>query len=355
MLACVYHNLFLEHGVSWHPENAGRLQAITQRLHDTGLWEQMAPLHFSPASRAQLQWVHEPDYLDELTALCERGGGEWDSDTIATPQTCEAAAMAAGGAIAAAEAVVVAGDLQALGLLRPPGHHATADQAGGFCFLNNAALAAESALRSGAERVAILDFDSHHGNGLQELFYHRGDVLYLSIHQLDAFPGTGTVDEIGVDAGMGLNVNVPLPPGAGDQAYQRAWRELFVPLLVRYAPDLLLLEAGYDAHWRDPLCGMNVTSAWYYGLTAEALEVARQVNGGRLLVLLEGGYHPEALADSVENTVRALLDLPPQEAEAPPDIHDRQAARVEQYLQHALALHRERLGLERLSPPPGEN
>jgi acetoin utilization deacetylase AcuC-like enzyme len=346
MIIRVYDERMLAHGVPWHPENAGRLAAITARLEEAGLWTEMLPLQFEPATASQLLWVHEDWYLEELEAASRGGGETIDPDTIATEATWEAAGLAAGGCIGAAEALMAGADLQALCLVRPPGHHALAGRAMGFCFLNNAALAAEAALRSGAERVAIFDFDAHHGNGLQEIFYSRGDVLYASIHERGIFPGSGTVDELGLDAGLGLNVNVPLPDGARGEHYLRAWDELLGPLLRRYQPDLLILDAGYDAHWRDPLTGMGLTADDFHALTARAKALADEVSAGRVQVILEGGYDPQALALSVESTMLALMGEPIGEAdEAPPPLHELQAGRLEQFLAHGLGQHKERLGL----------
>jgi len=345
MIALLYDDCFLEHGVPWHPEKAERLRAVKRRLEDNGLWYEMAPLAFAPAERGQLQWVHEEEYLDELEATAGREQA-LDADTIATAQTWEVARRAAGACIAAAEALAISPRLQALCLVRPPGHHALPDRAMGFCFLNNAALAAEAARRSGAARVAIFDFDAHHGNGLQEIFYPRDDVLYLSLHQREIFPGTGSIDEVGVDAGFGLNVNVPLPAGARGDHYLRVWDELFAPLLRRFQPELLILDAGYDAHWRDPLTDLSLQAGDYYDLVSRARVLAEEVCAGRMQVILEGGYDPEALALSVEATVRSLLEEPlPEQDQPPPPRHALQMARVEQYLEHALAVHRERLGI----------
>lgn len=270
----------------------------------------------------------------------------FDADTIATEATWEAACLAAGACMEAAEAVVSSVDLQALCLVRPPGHHALPGRAMGFCFLNNGALAAESALRSGARRVAIFDFDAHHGNGLQDIFYPRGEVLYASIHQREIFPGSGTVDELGVDAGLGLNVNVPLPGGARGEHYLRAWDELLAPVLRRFAPDLVILEAGYDGHWRDPLTGLALRADDYHALVSRAGALAGEVCQGRVQVILEGGYDPAALALCVEDTILALRgEAVEEEDEPPPPASPGQLARVEEYLAHALELHRGRLGL----------
>lgn len=346
MLAYIYDDLFLEHGVPWHPENAERLQAIVQRLRDTGLWSEMTPLDFAPARREQLLWVHEDWYLEDLEQVSRQGGEALDPDTIATEKTWEAACLAAGGCIAAAETLMASPGLQALCLVRPPGHHALPHRAMGFCFLNNCALAVEAALRSGAERVALFDWDAHHGNGLQEIFYPRGEVLYMSLHQRDLFPGTGTIDELGVDAGLGLNVNIALPGGARDEHYLRAWEQVFEPVLRRFTPDLLILVAGYDAHWRDSISHLALTAEVYHELTRRALAVAEQTCAGRVQAILAGGYDLPSLALSVENTVLALLGRLIQEPDQPPPpLHSFQRHRIEEYLEHAIIQHRKRLGL----------
>lgn len=346
MIIRVYDGRMLEHGVPWHPENAARLEAIVNRLTSSGLWEETVPLVHDPAEVEQLLTVHEEWYLEELQTASEGGGETFDPDTIATEGTWEAARVAAGGCMAAAETLMAGADLQALCLVRPPGHHALPARAMGFCFLNNGALAAEAALRAGAERVAIFDFDAHHGNGLQEIFYARGDVLYMSVHERGIFPGTGTVDELGLDAGLGLNVNLPLPESAREEHYLRAWEELFDPLIRRFQPDLLILDAGYDAHWRDSLTQMGLTADSFHKLTRRAKTLADELCSGRVQVILEGGYCLPALALSVEGTLLALMAEEVREADVPPPpLHELQAGRLEQFLEHGLSQHRERLGL----------
>ncbi len=346
MIGCIYHPLFLEHGQPWHPENAQRLEVIVERLQNRGLWGELQHLDFSPATAEQVAWVHQPHYIDHLRQLCEAGGGDLDPDTYATEQTYQAAMLAAGGCIRATEALLN-GEIEAvLCLVRPPGHHANADQGRGFCFFNNVAIAAEAALRSGAARVAIVDFDAHHGNGTQEIFYHRGEVLYISLHQSPFYPGTGTVDEVGIDDGAGATINIPVPADTRDEHYLRAWEELILPALDNFGPDIILISAGYDAHWQDSLTGLSLTAAGFYQMTALAAQSAQQLCPGRLGLILEGGYHLAALALSVENTILALVGEPIREQdESPPPLHPTQAERINQYLDYALTTHRTRLNL----------
>ncbi len=346
MIGCIYNPLFEEHGVPHHPENGARLAAITERLKQVGLWQELDHLQFAPATAEQVGWVHERNYIEHIRFLSEHGGGALDFDTQATEETYPAAMLAAGGCIAATEAVI-AGELDsAICLVRPPGHHALPNQGMGFCFFNNVAIAAETALRANLDRVAILDFDAHHGNGTQEIFYSRGEVLYFSIHQSPAFPGTGSVDEVGLDAGMGRTINVPLPPGTRDKHYLQAWQQIAVPALHAFQPDIVLISAGYDAHWRDPLVNMQMTTDGFYQLVQETWTTTADLCEGRLVVVLEGGYDLDALALSVENTVLALGGRQiRQHDEEPPPLHPEQDKRITQYLDHAVEQHRQRLGL----------
>jgi acetoin utilization deacetylase AcuC-like enzyme len=351
----IYHEVFLEHGVAWHPENRRRLEAVLARLEREGWLERLARPPVLPATLEEAAWVHDPGYLEELELISRQRAAETylDGDTIATPATWEAALRAAGGCIAAARAVR-AGELEAaFCLVRPPGHHANRDRGRGFCFLNNVALAAEALIREGAAKVAIVDWDVHHGNGTQELFYHRGDVLYISIHQAYYeggggifYPGTGTVDELGVDAGYGKNINIPLPGGAVDEDYLDAFAQVVVPALRAYRPQFILVSAGYDAHYLDPIGGMRLTAPVFHALTHMLMEVGRQVCQGGLVLVLEGGYDLEALAEGVDNCLRALHGLPAaytDQVAPPPRPADHQ--QVRRYLQHAVERHRERLGI----------
>ncbi len=348
-----FDEVFLEHGVEWHPENRKRLEAILARLTDAGLLEKLQPLGIVPATPDELAWLHDPGYIEEIRHVSESGGGSLDADTIATDATWSAALKAAGACITAARRVL-AGDINAaFCAVRPPGHHALPYRAMGFCFFNNVALAAEAALREGASRVAIVDWDVHHGNGTQEMFYHRGDVLYISIHQayhegaLGIFyPGTGTVDEVGVDAGFGKTINIPLPAQATDQDYSDAFAQVVLPALRRYRPDIILISAGYDAHHADPLAGMLLTTRAFHSMARMIRDAAAALCDGRLVAVLEGGYELDALAASVHDTLRAFMgqDSAYKDDVAPkprPEYH----ATVRQYLEHAIGMHRHRLGI----------
>ncbi len=346
MIGCIYKPLFEEHGILHHPENGTRLAAIVDRLKQAGLWQELEHIEFAPATAEQVGWVHEYDYIEHIRFLSEHGGGALDLDTQATEATYAAAMLAVGGCIAATEAVI-AGELDsAICLVRPPGHHALPNKGMGFCFFNNVAIAAEAALRAGLNRTAILDFDAHHGNGTQDIFYSRGEVLYLSIHQSPAFPGTGSVDEVGFDAGAGQTINMPLLQHARNKHYLHAWREVAVPALHAFGPEIVFISAGYDAHWCDPLVNMQMTADGFYHIVKQTLSAAASVCDGRLVLVLEGGYNLDALALSVENTVLALSGREiRQHDEEPPPLRSDQDERITQYLDHAVEQHQQRLGL----------
>jgi acetoin utilization deacetylase AcuC-like enzyme len=341
-----YDDIFLEHGISQHPERPERLRVIMRRLDELGLLEEMLQLPVRAASAEEIGRLHDPSYVEEVRMLSEAGGGDIDLDTRASEATWEAARSAVGVCIDAARAVYDRDLDNAICFVRPPGHHARVDTGMGFCFFNNVALAAEALIEDGRERVAIIDFDGHHGNGTQEMFYHRGDVFFASLHQTPLFPGTGTVDEVGVDAGAGLNVNVPLPRHAQDIHYLKIFDELLLPLLGAYEPEIILVSAGFDAHFRDTLVQLALTARGFFLMTVGLMTAARELCGGRLMVALEGGYDLEVgLPESVEATVRALMRKPEADwTPLEPQPHPDQTAQVDEAVDAIIEKYQERLG-----------
>lgn len=289
--------------VGSHPERPERVLAARRaldRLPRGRMERREAPVvDLDDARRA-----HSADHVARIDALPEAAVA-LDADTYAGPGTREAALRAAGGAAALGRALA-RGARRGFALSRPPGHHAEADRAMGFCLLNNVAIAARCALDAGARRVAIVDWDAHHGNGTQEILCDDPDVLFVSMHQWPLYPGTGAPGEVGVGRGAGRTVNLAMPPGSGRAEYDRAFQRVVLPLLEEHAPDVILLSAGYDAHVRDPLAELRLDEAAYHALAREIAAVAARRDAG-LGVVLEGGYDLEALDQSLHATLSVLV------------------------------------------------
>jgi len=301
-----YDDSMLEHDMgAGHPERPERLSAIRDRLR-AALGDEIDWAAPAPVAREMLERVHGSGYVDRLERL--RGvSSRLDADTSVCPKSVEAAWLAAGAGVAAVEASVTTTARRGLALVRPPGHHAEREHAMGFCLFNNIAVAAAHARAAlGCRRVLIVDWDVHHGNGTQHAFYDTDEVLFVSSHQFPFYPGTGRLEETGTGKGEGFTVNLPLPAGQGDDEYVTVFRDVLVPVCDEWHPDLVLVSAGFDAHRADPLANMRVTEAGFAALTALVAEIAEQHAGGRLVLLLEGGYDLEALAGSVEACARVL-------------------------------------------------
>lgn len=306
--AYVYDPLFLEHNLRGHPENRERLVVTRRLLEEQGVLDKMHPLSATPISLERLTTVHIPGYVDTVRLVAERGGGHLDPDTYVAPRSYEAALLAAGGLVKAVEAVLAGEADNAFALVRPPGHHALPARGMGFCIFNNVAVAARLALKEhDLSRVLIVDFDVHHGNGTQDIFYQEADVFYFSTHQYPHYPGTGHWQEIGQGEGRGYTANVPLPGGVGDEGYKRIFDEFLYPLAERYRPQLILVSAGYDAHWDDPLAAIMLSVTGYAGLARILKDMADDLCEGKIVFTLEGGYNLEVLSHAVLATCRVLL------------------------------------------------
>jgi len=304
----VYHPIYLEHDTGQHVEVAARLEAIMSYLEKTGLISRLTLIEPRPATVDEIALIHNRSYIKEIEATAARGGGWLDPDTVMSPRSYEAARYAAGGVIRAVEAVMAGEVANAFALVRPPGHHATAGQAMGFCLFNNLAIAAKYALaKYKLERILVIDFDVHHGNGTQAAFYADPQVMYISTHEYPFYPGTGALNETGSGAGRGTNLNIPLPAGCGDSEYLEVFEQIIVPAARRFKPRLILVSTGYDGHWADPLAMMNLSVSGYARIAEIIKELAEELCGGRLALTLEGGYSLEALAASVKATFDVLL------------------------------------------------
>ena len=290
-----------------HPERSARLAAILEQLERSGLLARMQPLAPRDATDEELLAVHERDLLVTIEAHAAAGGGWIDSDTFVGPSSPAAARRASGAALAATHAVLDGEASSAFVAARPCGHHATRDHSMGFCLTNHVAVAAASALARGLERVAVVDWDLHHGNGTQAIFDAEPRLLYISTHAAPYYPGTGAIEDRGRGAAAGTKVNVPLPHGAGDAAFLAAYEQVAVPALDRFQPELVLVSCGWDSHARDPLGPLAVSTAGYTAVARLMLDAATRLAGGRLVAVLEGGYDEHALAYCAQALCELLL------------------------------------------------
>ena len=290
-----------------HPERPERVETIRTALADAGWWERFPQLDPIEPSMELLSAIHEMNYLRSLEAACAQGR-HLDMDTYTTTSSWKLALNSAGGAMAVAEAVWKDEAKRGFALCRPPGHHATIHQGMGFCLLNNAAIAAEHLQQKlGAQKIAIIDLDLHHGNGTQDIFWRRGDVLYISTHQSPYYPGTGALRDIGAGPGEGATANFPMATMTGDDGFLAVMDEGILPLLDRFAPEILFISYGFDTHWRDPLGNLLLSAGGYASLIATLTRWADMHCKGRILLVLEGGYDLEAAAACGINVTAALL------------------------------------------------
>ncbi len=297
-----------QHNQIGHVENNRRTTRAMALLSERGLLDQMMQASIKPIAPEALQRIHSPEYISRIAAFAAAGGGMLDFETYMTPASYEAALMSAGAALAVTRAVVKGRARNGISIMRPPGHHALPAEAMGFCIFANAALAARFAQQEmGLARVLIIDWDVHHGNGSEAIFYDDPTVAFVSLHQSPLWPGTGAVGDIGVGPGKGFTMNIPMPPGAGDAGYLRAFDELIAPFARRFQPQLIIISSGYDAHWRDPLSQMSLSLQGYIELARRARLLAEALCDGRLVVLLEGGYDLGAVSYGVLDTALALM------------------------------------------------
>ncbi len=309
--AFVYHDLYLAHKTTpGHPESPQRLTAIVEHLKACGLYEKLVPLTPQPASEKWLRKIHTAGYVERARRACAEGDDRLDSDDVPiSTKSYDAAVLAAGGVLAAVDAIMADQVTNAFCAVRPPGHHALDDRAMGFCIFNNVAIGARYVQEQyHLARVLIVDWDVHHGNGTQAAFYEDPSVLYFSVHQYPFYPGTGAESETGRGAGLNTTINVPLPAGSDDSDFLDAFEQKLRPAAAAFAPDFVFVSAGFDIHEDDTLGAMRVTTDCFGALTGIVKDIAERFCKGRLVSVLEGGYNLNALAASVETHIRVLMN-----------------------------------------------
>ena len=331
---------YMEHDMgAWHPESPARVEALLRML------EERPPVPFRrleprPATVEELAYVHERGYIDLVRSTAGKTVS-LDPDTVAGPKTWPTALLAAGGFLEALDRIMDGTVSNAAALVRPPGHHAEASRAMGFCLFNNVAVGAEHLVRRhGLRRVLIVDWDLHHGNGTEHAFYERGDVMYFSTHQVPLYPGTGAASAFGHGDGLGFNLNVPLLAGKGDADYLHIFDSVLAPVAAQFAPEFILASAGFDIAGSDPLGRMEVTPAGFGAMAASLLAMADRTAGGRLALVLEGGYDLTALSRGVEEVLKAIAGEAVPSGDSPPPGPLSPSLQVE--LREALATFRSR-------------
>jgi len=336
--AVLYTPKYLDHDTGPdHPESPNRLRVVMEELNRSGLLEtgKCSVVTPKPARLKDLELVHEPDYIELVQRSCAFGGGLLDlGDTVVGAESCKAAFLAVGGVLDAVNLVASGKAQNAFALVRPPGHHAGPYYALGFCLFNNVAIAATHILRRlGFNRVLILDIDAHHGNGTQEIFYDTNKVLYVSLHQDPrGFPGTGFMDETGEGEGLGYSVNVPFPLRVDDKLYHEGLDQIAVPIIRQYKPQFILVSAGFDGHYTDPVGGLSLSMHCYSEAFFKILNLASQLCNGRLVATLEGGYSVNFLGKMVVSAVARMAGVSYTVRDNPPRANPRTRERAEQVI-----------------------
>ncbi|MFW9931164.1 MAG: histone deacetylase [Candidatus Thorarchaeota archaeon] len=312
----IFHELFTKHVLSpGHPESPERLVVALNQIREAGIidGQQVDIVSTEPADLDEIVPLHDRSYIEQIRQKSEKGGGYFTLDTSVNSYTYDAALFAAGAGITAVDHVVKGESKNAFVLCRPPGHHAERDRAFGFCFINNIAVAAQHLIaKYGIHRILIVDYDAHHGNGTQNAFYDRSDVLYIGLHQdgRTLFPGSGFPNEIGSGTGVGYNINLSMYPGAGDVSFTMAFDDVVIPVAESFKPEFILVSSGFDAHYIDPLTNLGLTTSGYAMMNARLREIAERYAKGHLVYFLEGGYDLDVMKMTSQNLVEELSGNP---------------------------------------------
>lgn len=293
-----------EHQFPGHPESPKRLQSLKGWLEEPP-YPEIEWLNFSPADEADVLLIHRKTLLDDLKSECRQGAHEFEpSPSYVTKNSYQSALGAVGAALAVSDRILDKGQGFGFAIVRPPGHHAEPDESMGFCLMNNIAIAAADAVASGLKKVAVIDFDAHHGNGTQAAFWDTPQVGYFSTHEKNIYPGTGMLSS--ASHARGRIINVPLPPFSGNRAFIRIFKDLLEPWIHAFRPEMLFISAGYDPHFSDPITTLTLDTKGFFQLAQHLVKLAEEVCGGRMMFVLEGGYDPMALKDNIQSTLAAL-------------------------------------------------
>jgi acetoin utilization deacetylase AcuC-like enzyme len=306
----VTHPRYPEHNLHGHPEHAGRIRAVWAQMDAAGLSQRMKKLEPEMVDEDLILAVHSREFVELLRWIDETGQQHihFDADTYGGPTAYQIARLSAGGVVLAVDEVMSGRAKNGLAAVRPPGHHAMPNHAMGFCILGNVPIAARYAQKTyGIERILIVDFDVHHGNGTEAMFYDDDSILFVSTHQSPFYPGTGAITDTGSGKGKGYSINIPLAAGHGDASYAALYEEILWPAARRFQPELILVSAGFDSHWTDPIAGMKLTLTGYAHLTHELIRMADELCGGKIVFAMEGGYNLDAISHGIVNVGHALL------------------------------------------------
>ncbi len=302
---------FLDHDNPIHPENATRLIVVLEYLQELNWFQELTTINTRPALAEELARIHSETYINSLNSMCESGDNYLDPDTYLNIQSFLVARMAAGSCIELVTEIAKGNIKNGMALCRPPGHHAERDKGMGFCLLNNIAIAAEALIQTEPiNRIAIIDYDAHHGNGIQQAFYKRSDVLYISSHAYPFFPGSGNMVENGTSDGQGYNINICLPPGSGHSTALQFFQKIVIPAVERYQPDMIIVAAGYDAYWNDPMAPLNWNLDTFLQIDRQLFDLAEKNCRGKLAYILEGGYDRHSLPVAISNSLSVLASKP---------------------------------------------